>query len=310
MTVTKPSPETPKTSELSTEFIEEIKSLRGKRKLHAHVESALLETVKELFPEWVCIAEIGQTPGGRNDAVLFECAGDSICFELFGSRSQVDRDLLLLFQSPAKRKIAILIDREIDPTIADAYYRKRPHAPFPSIWVSDLLLDGRRSTLKSKLEQYVMEERGVPLSGTLTAPTPDVRIEVNAGFTQSAYGGTRYLLAICVQNHSPVSVYLSGGIFIETQSGGIVVPNGDFITGEYQRFREISPGRSYTLNVDPMEIRKYRSQGLLCAAAKDDVGRVYRSSEAELTRAIRILFGYYLKEDIVGEPDIATHSHG
>ena len=297
----KQSPETPKTSELSAEFVEEIKGLRRERKLHARIASALLETVKELFPDWVCIAEISQTPGGRNDAVLFECAGDSICFELFGSRSQVDRDLLLLFQSPAKRKIAILIDREIDPKIADAYYRKRPHAPFPSIWVSDLLLDDRRSTLQSKLTQYVMDRLDVPSSGIVTAPTPDVRVTVNAGFTQSSNGGTRYLLAICVQNHSPGIVYLSGGIFIETQSGGIVVPNGDFTTGEYQRFREISPGRSYTLNVDPREIRKHRSEGLVCAAAKDDVGRVYRSSEAELSRAIKILFEYYLKDDIVGD---------
>jgi hypothetical protein len=142
----------------------------------------------------------------------------------------------------------------------------------------------------------------VPSSGTLTAPTPDVRVTVNAGFRQSTNGEiTTYLLAISVQNYSPVIVYISGGIFIETRSGGIVLPNGDYLTKEYQMFREIAPGRSYTLNVDPVEIRRHMSEGLVCAAAKDDIGRVYRSSEDEFSLAMKILFEYYLKDESVSQ---------
>jgi hypothetical protein len=137
----------------------------------------------------------------------------------------------------------------------------------------------------------------VPSSGTLTAPTPDVRVTVAAGFRQAINGELTYLLAISVQNHSPVTVYLSGGVFIESRAGGIVVPNGDFLSNEYQKFREIPPGRSYTLNVDPAEIRRHMSCGLVCAAAMDDIGRVYRSSEDEFSTAMKILFEYYLKDD-------------
>lgn len=137
----------------------------------------------------------------------------------------------------------------------------------------------------------------VPSSGTLTAPTPDVRVTVAAGFRQAVSGELTFLIAISVQNHSPVTVYLSGGIFIESKTGGIVVPNGDFLTNEYQRFREIAPGRSYTLNVDPAEIRKHISEGLVCAAAKDDIGRVYRSTEDEFSTAMKIMFEYYLKDE-------------
>lgn len=137
----------------------------------------------------------------------------------------------------------------------------------------------------------------VPSSGTLTAPTPDVRVTVAAGFQQAVSGDLTYLLAISVQNHSPVPVYISGGIYIESRAGGIVVPNGDFLTNEYQRFREIPPGRSYTLNMDPTEIKRHISEGLVCAAAKDDIGRVYRSSEDEFSIAMKILFEHYLKDE-------------
>jgi len=155
--------------------------------------------------------------------------------------------------------------------------------------------------LTNIITQLLSKDRAVPTyvpsSGTLTAPVPDVRVRVAAGFRQGIYGKLTYLLAISVQNHSPVSVFLSGGVFIETRSGGIVVPNGDFLTNEYQRFREISPGRSYTLNVDPTEIRRHRSEGLVCAAAKDDIGRVYRSDANEFSTAMTILFEHYLKDE-------------
>jgi hypothetical protein len=115
--------------------------------------------------------------------------------------------------------------------------------------------------LTNIITQLLSKDQGistyVPSSGTLTAPTPDVRVRANAGFRLFPGVDPTYLLAVSVQNHSPGMVYISGGIFIETRSGGIVVPNGDFLTGESQGFRELAPGRSYTLNIDPNEIRKH-----------------------------------------------------
>lgn len=128
----------------------------------------------------------------------------------------------------------------------------------------------------------------------LTAPIPDIRISVAPGFVTTAFGQALATFAITVQNHSPVIVALSGGIFIETRSGGIVVPNGDFITQEYQRFRELQPNRSFRLNVDPAEIKRQSYLGLICAATRDDVGRIYRSDVDEFTQAISNLFRHYM----------------
>jgi hypothetical protein len=151
--------------ELSTEFIEKVLKLRKGRLLHCEVASSLKRAVRELFPDWVYLHEVWQTPGGRNDAILFESDGQSICFELFASRTQVDRDLLLLRDSAAMRKVAILLDREIDPRIAESYYRKRPHKPYPTIWLSEVLLAENKRVLQWKLAQYVLQDR---LAGLLT----------------------------------------------------------------------------------------------------------------------------------------------
>jgi hypothetical protein len=134
----------------------------------------------------------------------------------------------------------------------------------------------------------------VPSSGTMTAPTPDVRVTVNAGFRDSPVRPPAFAFFISVQNHSPVPVYINN-VYLEAGPGRIVVPNGDYLTGEYQRPRELSPGRSFTLSMDPSELRKFRDgDSLVCAAAADEVGRVYRSSPEELRRALDTLFDYYL----------------
>lgn len=144
---------------MNEDLIATISQLRAGRRLHGRVSEELRLAIRTLFPDWVFVPEVSQTPGGRNDAVLFESGGGSVCFELFASRSQVDRDLLLLHGSSADRKIAVLLDREVDPGVADAYYRKRPHKPYPSVWVSDVLDPKQRTFLQVKLMEYVLQER-------------------------------------------------------------------------------------------------------------------------------------------------------
>jgi hypothetical protein len=49
--------------------------------------------------------------------------------------------------------------------------------------------------------------------------------------------------------------------------------------------REPIPARSFTLAVDPEQLRKYsEGERLMCVAARDEVGRIYRSSEEDLKR--------------------------
>jgi len=168
------------TANIRPELIEEVRQLRAKNRLHGRVREELAGAIRGLFPGWVYVPEVSQTPGGRNDAVLFESGGDSICFELFASRGQVDRDLLLLHQSPAKVKIAILLDEEIDPSVASTYYRKIPHKPYPCIWVSDVLTPDQRGLLKVKLIQYVYQNelaRALTISHQLQKTSPDRLLE-------------------------------------------------------------------------------------------------------------------------------------
>jgi hypothetical protein len=140
-------------------FVERVRKLRASHGLHAEVIEALQRVGTATFPTWVFVGEVGQTPGGRNDGVLFESDGQSTCFEVFATSGQVDRDLLLLRDSSAQKKIAVLLDREIDPKVASAYYRKRPAAPYPALWVSDLLLPDRVGAAQIKLMQYVLGSR-------------------------------------------------------------------------------------------------------------------------------------------------------
>jgi len=154
--------------------------------------------------------------------------------------------------------------------------------------------------LTNVVTQLLAQDRNaatyVPASGTLTAPTPDVRLTVNAGFAQrpgEAVKESDFLLAIKVSNYSPVVVHINS-VYIEAKNHALFAPEFDYRTQEYQRPRELQPGRSLTLTIDPAIIKEHMSE-LVCAAAQDDIGRVYRSSESELTSALDRLFNYYLK---------------
>jgi hypothetical protein len=132
----------------------------------------------------------------------------------------------------------------------------------------------------------------VPSSGTLTAPTPDVRVTVRGAVALHPITGKVVALSIGIQNHSPVSVF-TGNIFIETRTGEQVMFKDDVITGEGQKPRELRPGESYEFYIDPAKLMRFSGLGLVCAAMRDAIGRVYRSTESELQNALRNV-GYEL----------------
>lgn len=137
----------------------------------------------------------------------------------------------------------------------------------------------------------------------LTAPKPDVRVRVDAGFLQSEIRPMLPLLMISVQNHSPVSVYIAS-VYLEAKNNALIVPNGDYLSGQYWEPRELLPGQSLKITVAPTEIEKQRNDGkIICAAATDQIGRVYRSSEAETVTALDNLFDYYVPRLGYGGPD-------
>jgi hypothetical protein len=146
--------------------------------------------------------------------------------------------------------------------------------------------------LTNVITQLLAKDRDVanfvPSSGSVTAPTPDVRVTVRAGVALLPLRGTVKSLVISVQNHSPVTVFL-GNVVIETRTGEQLIFPTDYLTGKWQERRELRSGESFSFYIDPEEVKKFSEKGLICAAAMDDIDRVYRSSESELQNALKQL---------------------
>src|SRR5437773_1332502 len=121
------------------EFAEDVKRLKRRSQLHQTVEKRLSDILSRLFPESCSVQEVLGVLGGRNDLMQFFPNGGSVVFELFASPSQVPQDLRLLERSPADVKIAILLDRQIDPKLADKFFHSKPES-FPFLWLSRVLM--------------------------------------------------------------------------------------------------------------------------------------------------------------------------
>ncbi len=120
-------------------FEEEVKRLKRSKQLHQTVEKRLSNLLTRLFPESCAVPEVSGVLGGRNDLMQFFPNGGRAVFELFASPSQVPQDLRLLEQSAADVKLAILLDREIDPKLADRFFHSKPDS-FPFQWLSQVLM--------------------------------------------------------------------------------------------------------------------------------------------------------------------------
>jgi hypothetical protein len=90
------------------------------------VEKRLVELLSMLFPDTHSTSEVTGILGGRNDLMQFFFNGRRVVFEVFFSPSQVPQDLRLLVQNHADVKIAILLDSDVNPKLADEYFRKKP----------------------------------------------------------------------------------------------------------------------------------------------------------------------------------------
>lgn len=136
--------------------------------------------------------------------------------------------------------------------------------------------------LTSVISALLTKERAagtpVPSSGTLTAPTPDIRVVMRRVFVIGP-GNKRRWIQVDVQNHSPVNFYLSG-INFELTSGGILYPPRDALTGRHQTPVLIEPGNTHQFFADPEEIleeAKTAGGAVACAVALDKIDRKFRT---------------------------------
>jgi len=143
--------------------------------------------------------------------------------------------------------------------------------------------------LTTIVANLLVKDRGasrfpVPQAGGL--PTPDLRLKIQGVFTAARFGQSQTALAIKVENHSPIAVFL-GNVFLELKDGRAFIALQDSLTGEPQQRRRLEPGESFTFNFSPQIIAaKLSIDEIRCAAVNDDINRVYRSSEQDIQNVL------------------------
>ena len=153
------------------EYLRFVRKLKSKNRLHGTVEKRLVELLSKIFPDAHSTSEVAGILGGRNDLMQFFFNGRRVVFELFFSPSQVPQDLRLLEQSHADVKIAILLDSDVNPKLADDYFRKKPDH-FEYLWLWDVLNKDNEAFCLARLKEIITENHViVRLRNLLATPT-------------------------------------------------------------------------------------------------------------------------------------------
>lgn len=142
------------------DFANFIKTAKGRKRLHPLVEKRLSLLLSRMYPDAAPIPEVYGIPGGRHDLMQFFFNERRVVFELFCSPSQVPQDLRLLEQSTADVKIAILLDRQINPKLANEYFRKKPDH-FPFLWLSQVLIPRYEAVCLARLHELIDENASI-----------------------------------------------------------------------------------------------------------------------------------------------------
>jgi len=132
-----------------------ILELRRSKKLHSAVEEKLTHLAGIVAPEFHAVKEPVGLAGGRNDLLMFEFSGQKVLFEIFATRNQVSRDLRILDKTKADRKIAVIIDPELDPKVFEAFLRENPEDNYPFVFVGELFQEPPAAAIL-KLRELVL----------------------------------------------------------------------------------------------------------------------------------------------------------
>ena len=149
-----------RTTKMAESYEDRIRTLRKTKQLHPVVEARLVALLRRAFPDSATIPEVSAIPGGRNDLLQYFFDGRRVVIEIFGSASQVPQDLRLLEQCDAAVKIAVLLDREVDNSVATEYFRKKPGA-FPYIWLRHVLEERWTPITLARLRELIDERHSV-----------------------------------------------------------------------------------------------------------------------------------------------------
>lgn len=145
--------------------------------------------------------------------------------------------------------------------------------------------------INGTMNSLVMQQRAagqpIPSQGTTTAPMPDIRVTIGAGYINQGFS-TIVGVIVEVQNHSPNDFFLSSIYFQRAGDRSLLVFGRDFVTREHLNPRKIEPGNSFTFIVDPDEVVKgLEGQEPATVIVKDKIDRQFYSREGEFTTAMR-----------------------
>lgn len=138
------------------EYKKFIKDIKSQNRLHGLVEKRLSELLALVYPEAHSTPEVSGVLGGRNDLMQFFFNRRRVVFELFFSQSQVPQDLRLLEQCNADVRIAVLLDHDINPNLADEYFRKKPDH-FDYLWLRQVMVKDNERFCLARLKELIDE---------------------------------------------------------------------------------------------------------------------------------------------------------
>ena len=117
------------------------------------------------------------------------------------------------------------------------------------------------------------------------------RVRVGGAVAAGALTGPVEFVTITVQNRTK-DVLRLGNIFIELSTREQFMPTLDPLTGGGQERRQIQPGDSFTFHIPVAHILEtgLPVEAFRCAAVRDAVDRVYRSSSRELRKVLQAVY--------------------
>ncbi|OGU59955.1 MAG: hypothetical protein A2V66_16265 [Ignavibacteria bacterium RBG_13_36_8] len=141
----------------SEDFSKFILPLREKNQLHSQVEANLSAIIDEIYPDCFPSTECN-VDGGRIDVFIhFQGSTTKIHFEIIASEYQVTKDLLLLGRSTADAKVALLMDKDLDPKVGTKYFRENPSNSYPWFYLSTIFLKHKIIEFRQKIQNIVKE---------------------------------------------------------------------------------------------------------------------------------------------------------
>jgi hypothetical protein len=134
-----------------SESIKRILSMKSNKTLISEINNQISSIILSIEPE--CDSIHGHTAKSKtiNNVVMNLPSGKSIHFGIFVSRNTIIDNLLSLRSSDADSRVAILLDREVDPSIEEAFSRATIKDEFHILFVTDIIDQNQQDEVRTAI---------------------------------------------------------------------------------------------------------------------------------------------------------------